>query len=561
MPSIRTTYQPVVRTSEGPFSAAALVGVHTAVIGWDVDPAYDRKDLLGFSIRRSTIDPVTKKTVSTTYLAHYKSFETIADSRGVVVDSNKNPLQQFRWSDYTLKPERSYSYEISPVTGSPSDLTWGKPLVLDIRPSQLVEADLGIYVNRGVTSAFSYLERFRGLKPAEVPDGAAYAWLSRGLRESLLDFIDRAGQGDELHIAIYEFHDEEVARRIKEAQTRGAKIVLIYHSPSQSQKTVKESNHIIDITGLRSVAIPRVKTKISHNKFVVLIHNGNPRALWTGSSNFTEAGFYLQTNIGIVVNNSVEAKAFEAFFQVLKQDPACGRKKEGLTAAQDLVEDVIASSLHSGAFGDETSILFSPVRRDHVVDAAIELLKKAKSAVFVSAPFALDKRIIAALGQNDLDVIEYGLVNTTAKKKIAGLNRYYSLFFTPSRLESYMGRAWDARAFGKHKIHAKTMVIDPWSRTPTVLFGSANFSEPSCRENDENSFLVRGNQRLAAILTTEFMRMFDHYKSRSFINQISTHTAGSESYLKEDGSWSDIYFRRHEKSYKFRDRTVFAGKP
>jgi len=196
-----------------------------------------------------------------------------------------------------------------------------------------------------------------------------------------------------------------------------------------------------------------------------------------------------------------------------------------------------------------------------VVDAAIELLKKAKSAVFVSAPFALDKRIIAALGQNDLDVIEYGLVNTTAKKKIAGLNRYYSLFFTPSRLESYMGRAWDARAFGKHKIHAKTMVIDPWSRTPTVLFGSANFSEPSCRENDENSFLVRGNQRLAAILTTEFMRMFDHYKSRSFINQISTHTAGSESYLKEDGSWSDIYFRRHEKSYKFRDRTVFAGKP
>jgi hypothetical protein len=560
MPSVKTKYQPVTRASKGPFSAAALVGVNTAVIGWDVDPGYDRKKLLGFAIRRTTIDPATKDIVSSFYLSNYKRFECDTDA-GEKVSSLDAPFQKFNWNDYTLDPKYSYRFEIFPMTGEPCKLKSKDPLVLDLRPSEPEQDNLGVYFNRGVTAAMVYLDRFKGVEPSKVADNAAYIWLSNGLRESLLNFIDSAASGNELHVAIYEFHDSGVAERLKAAKARGVKVDIVYHSPDLEQKTVKESNHIIDHASLRSVATPRTKTTISHNKFVVLIKGGKAKSLWTGTSNFSEAGFYLQTNMGMIVKNPATAASYEAYFQVIKGDPASARKKQGFTFAQDLVGQVIGASPQKGTpFGDKSGFMFSPVRSQHVVDAAIELIGEAKSAVLLSAPFALDKRIVEALGQNPQDILEYGLVNSTAKKKIEGLNRFYTLFFTPTKLETYMGRAWDAKAFGSHKIHAKTIVIDPWGPNPAVLLGSANFSEPSCTKNDENAILVRGNKRLAAIVATEFIRMWEHYKSRAFINQINNQTAGENKFLKEDGSWSDTAFRRHEKSYKFRDRLVFSGK-
>ena len=560
MPTVRTNYQSVIRATSGPFSAAALVGTHSVVLGWDVDKDFDRKNLLGFSIKRHVFDPDTKEVISTAYLGNYKRFEC-DNAGGELVSSQTAPFQQFRWNDYTLDTRFSYRFEIFPMTGKPCELNAGDPLTLNIRPSQLVADDLGIYFNRGVTAAAAYMRQFKNVEPAKVADGAAYSWLSNGLRESLINFIDGAASGDELHIAIYEFHDQEVADCVKRAQGRGVTIDLVYHAPDLNQKTVKESNHVIDQVGLRAVATARTKIKISHNKLVVHLKNGKPRAVWTGSANFTEAGFYLQTNMGLVIKHRATADCFEAYFQAVKKNLLSERQRQGHIAAQDLIEQVIAGSPQTGSpIGDQTGFMFSPVRREHVVDAAIDLIGQAKSAILISAPFALDKRIIEALGKNDQDIVEYGLVNSTAKKKIKGLNRFYTLFFTPTRLETYMGRSWDARAFGSHKIHAKTLVIDPWGANPAVLLGSANFSKPSCRENDENTVLVRGNKRLAAVVATEFVRMFEHYKNRAFINMINDQSAGDQKFLKNDGAWSDIYFRRHENSYKFRDRPVFSGK-
>jgi len=147
----------------------------------------------------------------------------------------------------------------------------------------------------------------------------------------------------------------------------------------------------------------------------------------------------------------------------------------------------------------------------------------------------------------------------TPKKKIEGLRRANTRFFTPSRLETYMGRRWDAKAFGAHKIHAKTLIIDPWSDNPLILIGSANFSKPSCVANDENSLLVRGDKRFAAMITTEFMRMYDHYKIRYWINKLNTGDTTATQYLDETSKWADIYFRRSKFSRKFRDREVFSG--
>jgi phosphatidylserine/phosphatidylglycerophosphate/cardiolipin synthase-like enzyme len=63
-------------------------------------------------------------------------------------------------------------------------------------------------------------------------------------------------------------------------------------------------------------------------------------------------------------------------------------------------------------------------------------------------------------------------------------------------------------------VHNKFMLLDPLSDDPIVVTGSANFSEASTKENDENMLVVRGDTRVADIYLGEFMRLFSHHAFR-----------------------------------------------
>lgn len=52
-------YEPIIRVATGPYRGAALVGTHSAVIGWTFDDLALRDNLLGFAIRRTDLDPGT----------------------------------------------------------------------------------------------------------------------------------------------------------------------------------------------------------------------------------------------------------------------------------------------------------------------------------------------------------------------------------------------------------------------------------------------------------------------------------------------------------------------
>ena len=48
-----------------------------------------------------------------------------------------------------------------------------------------------------------------------------------------------------------------------------------------------------------------------------------------------------------------------------------------------------------------------------------------------------------------------------------------------------------------------------------MVTGSANFSDASTNDNDENMLAIRGDKRVADIYFTEFNRLFFHYYFRS----------------------------------------------
>ena len=64
-------------------------------------------------------------------------------------------------------------------------------------------------------------------------------------------------------------------------------------------------------------------------------------------------------------------------------------------------------------------------------------------------------------------------------------------------------------------IHSKFLLKDPLGADPIVVTGSANFSDASTNDNDENMLMIRGDQRVADIYFTEFNRLFYHYYFRS----------------------------------------------
>jgi phosphatidylserine/phosphatidylglycerophosphate/cardiolipin synthase-like enzyme len=563
-------YQPVVDAVSGPYRGEALVGTHSAVIGWTFDDPGLRDNLLGFAIRRTDLDPATGEVMRLNWLGGYKRFAGSDDGRTDDVDSLQAPFQRFRWNDYTLKSTRAYRYEVFPMRGSPAALTREEaPLLFELRPSLEDPGDLGVFVNRGVTAAMAYLARFKNQHPSEVGP-AAYHWLSRGLKESLLGFIAAAEPGDALHVAIYEFFDHEIARALKDAVDRQVDVRIV-HDAKPGKRSTAENEEVIHHFGLADVRVKRTTVNISHNKIVIRLVNGVAREVWTGSANFSENAFNYQTNVALIVRDPNAVQYFEDYFQTLALNPSKADSKLANRAIMDQA-NIIAER-----FADKT--FFSPIRKKEILEASVDLIRSARSAVLISAPFGVDKTMIQALHANSDDIIEYGLVNAAARNKIKQLQRRNTRFFTPNRLKTYLGRAWDAKAFGAHKIHAKTIVIDPWGEAPRVLIGSANFSKASCSDNDENAMLITGNKRLASIIATEFMRMYDHYKSRYYIDRLNDKNKAikkenkqlraqgldpkplikMDTHLKDDKSWSRTAFDPGSSSHKFRDRIVFAG--
>ena len=104
------------------------------------------------------------------------------------------------------------------------------------------------------------------------------------------------------------------------------------------------------------------------------------------------------------------------------------------------------------------------------------------------------------------------------------------------------------------------MLVDPLSEDPLVITGSANFSKPSQRTNDENMLVIRGDTRVADIYFGEFMRVFDHHYAR-YIVRVLTDEGRSDpeaGYLKDTTSdWLSSHF--DPASYKSKRRTYFAA--
>jgi phosphatidylserine/phosphatidylglycerophosphate/cardiolipin synthase-like enzyme len=285
---------------------------------------------------------------------------------------------------------------------------------------------------------------------------------------------------------------------------------------------------------------------------VILGEEGRPVAVWTGSTNVTAGGIFGHSNVGHVVRDPEVAKRFLAYWRRLEDDDE----------AADLRRwNEQHSPVPGGAPPVGTTAIFSPRASLEALDWYAELMDRARQGVFFTAAFGINKKLDAVLLEPK-GYLRYCLLEKPdAEMELMERdpdNRFAvgSLIAEDSALERWLDEQLTGLNTHVRYVHTKYMLIDPLGDDPIVVTGSANFSDASTRNNDENMLVIRGDTRVADIYLGEFMRLFNHFRFRQVVAAAGG-DAAERPHLDADDRWLRAHYR--PESFRAKERQVFSG--
>jgi phosphatidylserine/phosphatidylglycerophosphate/cardiolipin synthase-like enzyme len=306
--------------------------------------------------------------------------------------------------------------------------------------------------------------------------------------------------------------------------------------------------------------IERTDTQISHNKFMVLLKDGKPIQVWTGSTNFTPGGIFGQSNVGHVVRDLEVAQKYYEYWEKLATDP---KKKSGRSDAegQGIRNWTVLQQpdLPIGTPPPPNSItpIFSPRLTTAMLDWYADRLAAAQGSVHFTAAFTVANQIFERVVERKRVGRDQPFLRYLLLESITGLmkNKYRDMAkCSQNRIawgDTLKARDGDEQLIETltglndhvNYLHTKYLLIDPLSDDPVVITGSANFSDASTVSNDENMLVIRGNTRIADMFLGEFMRLFNHFHSRNRANARTDEQASRSHYLAPDDSWTAPYYK------------------
>jgi phosphatidylserine/phosphatidylglycerophosphate/cardiolipin synthase-like enzyme len=568
--------------TQGGLTVRVVAGTTSVIIAFDLQKN-KRTGCLGFSIRRTDLDGAAHPR----FLPNMLKFPS--DTAGGDITTDRAPLQKFRWGDYTVWPGRRYRYQVVPRFGSPGHLSPAPigdndGVTVEVQTEDDQHDETAVFFNRAAAASRAFGVEFPGITSEELLLGAtaeakrARSWLARRLEPALLDFLAKpTGNSFALHAAIYEFQKPNFLAALKAARDRGVDVQVVFHDrqklkkgkPDPKDKTASRNEAAITAAGIGALCKGRredPQDAIMHDKFVVLLERDGaaltPRAVWTGSTNWTDGGLYGQLNVGHAVYDDHVAAQYEALFQLLRADKDAASLKKALKTLSPVPADLPP--------GHGILPIFSPQSTLDMLKLYAGICRDAK-CLMVSAPFELHESIRKALLKRPADTVHYLLLDT--RKSLGKPEEVEVQEGDPSNtlavattlsspLHDFQGKLLEGKEGFLHAgihIHSKIILADPFGSDPILVTGSANYSTNSTSKNDSNSLLIRGDFAVSDIYATEFMRMFEHYHFRASEAARAKDKKNKKKplALSEDDSWADPYYVAG--SLKELDRRMFAG--
>lgn len=564
-----------VRNSTNGLSVNAIAGTHVVFLGLDIEEAM-RGGLRGFAVRRHD------NTEGEVYwMRGTKVFESLIAHPfpGLNYSSLEQPFQTFQWSDYSAKPAHDYAYEVHALYGDPGNLESRAQCAVEVRTEDTKGATHVINFNRGSPATQEYARRFQMQPPSKAGE-EAYKWLSRGLEESILDFISRAT--DEtygLKGAFYEFQWKSVLKALRAAsKDRKVDVDVVFDDIDGKTGPHRKNEGAISDWHLSEVTKARTQGKIMHNKFLVLTRKQGdteqPVAVLFGSTNLTENGIFGHANSTHIIEGSEIAGKYLKLYAKLATDPA--------TTADSDYKDWIEGQTPAPGDGEPPAMMpvFSPRHGESVLKWYGELAGSAAGGLFMTFAFGMNEVFRDVYGQTD-DVLRLGLMEkewngANKEKQIAAVRAIQALpnvvIAIGNRIPLNNFDQWllelDKISKDVHVqwVHLKFMLVDPLSLHPIVVTGSANFSGPSTTTNDENMVVIRDSLPVADIYFGEYMRLYSHYAFREAVDiWLKKHPGADPSEFKQnflvegEKDWTFDYFNPDDRTARRRRRLYFVG--
>lgn len=570
-------------TSEnGNFTVKVIAGTRAVLMAINC-PEPKRKGLLGFSFYRQEKGAPTGR-----WLKAQKVFKTIvpnpkADASGnkPVITTDVHPVQDFTWSDYTAIPGTTYTLTIHPRYGAPEALTTDPKDVMKITIHTELEDDPnghGIWFNRGAIAGQYFADRFKNHRPTtkELEDitNPQTQWLSRGLVEACLGFINSIPKGEGLRACFYEFTYQPIILALKDAVTRGVDVKIAYHGTPANKKAITKAGLPKTHLG-KPVLFERTVPKIPHNKFMIRLQGGKPESVWTGSTNITPSGFLGQTNVGHKIKDDGVARSYLNYWAEIHKDPQTPDARAASTKISPHPAELVAKK--------SMTTVFSPRHTDKMLDWYANRMSDATDLIMFTAAFNVSEQFLQPLAKQR-DFQRYILMEKRPSKELKATLRadtdvmisYGAVLGETTIYKDKKPKKIRIQKFGLDKwfekeehfretgnifyVHTKFLLIDPLSKDPLICTGSANFSKNSLTGNDENMLLIRGDERVADIYVTEFDRIFRHFFFRDVANEIEQKGGNAKgAFLELDDSWTPEFFQPGR--YKMQRRQLFFGTP
>ncbi len=200
-----------------------------------------------------------------------------------------------------------------------------------------------------------------------------------------------------LRAAVYEFECGAMLRAFGAAKTAGADVQIIYDAVhNATKKQPVDTPRVADeaaiaAAGIGALCTPRTNTTIAHNKFIVLLEDDKPVAVWTGSTNFTEGGIYGQWNVGHSVRDAAVAARYLELWSELKKDEA-PKATRAFTGTETPLPKTVKPP-------KGTSLVFSPRSGLGALNWYAKLMDGATDSVFLTAAFGVSKELTAIFAE------------------------------------------------------------------------------------------------------------------------------------------------------------------
>jgi phosphatidylserine/phosphatidylglycerophosphate/cardiolipin synthase-like enzyme len=554
------------------------------------------KGCRGFAIRRRKTDPEGKKTE--VFLPNRMGFEGEPEpakpeegQQAVMKPSTEWPFQRFSWTDHDADTGDTVSYRVIPVVRNDAgDLKLLESHASDWSPAKTLGAAgrsrFRPFFNRGFVMS-QFMARYlaeRNLTLAEFKktirdkdDQTIRHFLSGDLRLALLEELQKAhDERGHIFAALFELSDVELIAALCALKKR-AHLVLANGSVQAVKGEAAADARLRDenedarkrlmATGVE-VEVEKENRFISppalgHNKFMVRTDkDGNPLAVWTGSTNWAPTGLCTQVNNGLLVEDPDVARVYLEQWHALRE------------AKSEFPKAFVARNSAPKPVGDDVPgtvrsiVWFTRTSKGVDLDALKEEVEKAREGLLFlmfmpgatglfstvaarsAEPNLYVRGVVSELprGREDPSVLDVNLIDGRDHRTLhldiiqpEGVKHPFATFAEEVTRKQFLA------GVGHAIIHSKVVVIDPFSADPELITGSHNFSASASQKNDENFIIVKGDQELAEAYAVNILGAYAHYRWRAFLAQTDRPFNG----LKDNDKWQAPMLASNRRDLRF----------